>query len=47
VAAGGRVLTVVGTGADVPAARATAYAALAHVRLPGAHYRSDIAAAVT
>jgi phosphoribosylamine--glycine ligase len=47
VAAGGRVLTVVGTGADVPAARATAYAALAHVRLAGGHYRSDIAAAVT
>jgi phosphoribosylamine--glycine ligase len=47
VAAGGRVLTVVGTGADVPAARATAYAALAHVRLAGGHHRSDIAAAVT
>jgi phosphoribosylamine---glycine ligase len=46
VAAGGRVLTVVGTGADVAAARITAYAALAHLRLPGSHHRTDIAASV-
>ncbi|MGZ4596444.1 MAG: phosphoribosylglycinamide synthetase C domain-containing protein, partial [Actinomycetes bacterium] len=47
VAAGGRVLSVVGTGADVPAARTTAYAALAHVRLAGSHYRTDIASAAS
>jgi phosphoribosylamine---glycine ligase len=46
VSTGGRVLSVVGTGPDLPAARASAYAALAHVSLPGGHARSDIAAAV-
>jgi phosphoribosylamine--glycine ligase len=46
VAAGGRVLSVVGTGADIATARATAYAALAHLRLVGGHHRTDIAAAV-
>jgi phosphoribosylamine--glycine ligase len=46
VSTGGRVLSVVGTGPDLPAARASAYAALAHLSLPGGHARSDIAAAV-
>ena len=45
VSAGGRVLAVVGTGADLAAARDTAYAGLAHIRLPGGFSRSDIAAA--
>ncbi|WP_214109629.1 phosphoribosylamine--glycine ligase [Acrocarpospora catenulata] len=44
VANGGRVLNVVGTGADVAAARAAAYEAMARLRLRGGHYRSDIAA---
>ncbi len=44
VSTGGRVLSVVGTGADVPAARDAAYAALAGVRLEGAHHRTDIGA---
>jgi phosphoribosylamine--glycine ligase len=45
VAAGGRVLNVVGTGADLAAARAAAYAAAGLIRLPGGWYRQDIAAA--
>jgi len=44
VSAGGRVLSVVGTGADLAAARDAAYAATARVVLPGSHSRSDIAA---
>ncbi|MQA93378.1 MAG: phosphoribosylamine--glycine ligase [Streptosporangiales bacterium] len=44
VTSGGRVLNVVGTGADLEAARAAAYAAVARIRLRGAHHRSDIAA---
>ncbi len=44
VSAGGRVLSVVGTGADLSAAREDAYRRLAKVHLPGGHYRSDIAA---
>jgi phosphoribosylamine---glycine ligase len=43
VAAGGRVLTVVGTGSDLEAARGTAYAALARIGLDGGQYRTDIA----
>ncbi|MCO6010128.1 phosphoribosylamine--glycine ligase [Actinoallomurus purpureus] len=46
VSAGGRVLNVVGTGPDIAAARATAYAAAERIRLRGAHYRTDIAAKV-
>ncbi len=46
IAAGGRVLSVVGTGPDVPAARERAYDALARVRLTGGHHRGDIAAAI-
>ena len=44
VTAGGRVLAVTAVGADVGEARARAYAAVDHVRLDGAQYRSDIAA---
>ncbi|WP_127784212.1 phosphoribosylamine--glycine ligase [Rhodococcus sp. X156] len=44
VSAGGRVLSVVGTGADLAAAREDAYRRMAQVHLPGGHYRSDIAA---
>ena len=44
VSAGGRVLSVVGTGTDVEQARKTAYAALRQITLTGSHYRSDIAA---
>ncbi|MFC9789330.1 phosphoribosylamine--glycine ligase [Rhodococcus sp. NPDC127528] len=42
VSAGGRVLSVVGTGADLTAARADAYATLDAIRLPGGHFRTDI-----
>ncbi|MFI5715344.1 phosphoribosylamine--glycine ligase [Nocardia sp. NPDC051750] len=42
VSAGGRVLSVVGTGADLTAAREAAYDRLAGVKLTGGHYRSDI-----
>jgi phosphoribosylamine---glycine ligase len=42
VSSGGRVLSVVGTGADLVAARASAYAVLESIRLPGSHFRRDI-----
>jgi phosphoribosylamine--glycine ligase len=42
VSSGGRVLSVVGTGADLSAARAAAYGLMESVRLPGSHFRSDI-----
>lgn len=42
VSSGGRVLSVVGTGSDLAAARAEAYARLAPVRLAGSHHRTDI-----
>jgi phosphoribosylamine--glycine ligase len=45
VSAGGRVLSVVGTGADLAAARATAYAGVDRIALAGSHHRSDIARA--
>lgn len=45
VSAGGRVLTVVGLGDDLAAARERVYAAARCVEMPGAHYRSDIALA--
>jgi phosphoribosylamine--glycine ligase len=41
---GGRVLTIVGRGADHAAARERAYAAVAEVSLDGGGYRTDIAA---
>ncbi len=43
VSSGGRVLSVVGTGADLSTARAQAYDILRSIRLPGSHFRSDIA----
>ncbi len=46
VSAGGRVLSVVGTGPDLGAARAAAYEAVGHIHLDGSHHRTDIAAAV-
>ncbi|RZT83614.1 phosphoribosylamine--glycine ligase [Pseudonocardia sediminis] len=42
VSSGGRVLSVVGTGDDLAAARADAYARLEPVRLAGSHHRTDI-----
>lgn len=44
VSAGGRVLSVVGRGPDVEAARAAAYAGVDRIVLDGAHHRGDIAA---
>ncbi|OBJ60547.1 phosphoribosylamine--glycine ligase [Mycobacterium sp. 1423905.2] len=43
VSSGGRVLSVVGTGPDLAGARAHAYHILESIRLPGSHFRSDIA----
>jgi phosphoribosylamine--glycine ligase len=43
VSAGGRVLSVVGTGPDLAAARASAYKAVEQISLRGAHHRTDIA----
>ncbi len=45
VSSGGRVLSIVGTGADLVAAREEAYRIVSSVRLPGSHFRSDIALA--
>ncbi|MFP5370383.1 MAG: phosphoribosylamine--glycine ligase [Actinomycetes bacterium] len=45
VSAGGRVLSVTGTGADLAAARQQAYERVAGVRLAGGHWRTDIALA--
>lgn len=44
VSAGGRVLSVTATGADLGEARERAYTALDRVRLDGAQHRTDIAA---
>jgi phosphoribosylamine--glycine ligase len=44
VTAGGRVLTVVGQGPDLAAARARAYAGVARIAFAGMHYRTDIGA---
>ncbi|MER5184345.1 phosphoribosylamine--glycine ligase [Streptomyces sp. NPDC002896] len=44
VSAGGRVLSVTATGADLTQARERAYAALSRIRLEGAQHRTDIAA---
>jgi phosphoribosylamine--glycine ligase len=46
VSNGGRVLNVVGTGADVAAARAAAYDLAGTIEMRGGWYRSDIAARV-
>ena len=45
VSAGGRVLNAVGSGPDIAAARAAAYALAAEVQMRGGWYRGDIAAA--
>ena len=42
VSTGGRVLSVVGTGADLAAARDAAYQKVNAIRLPGGHFRTDI-----
>lgn len=42
VSSGGRVLSVVGVGDDLAAARDAAYARIGSIRLPGSHFRSDI-----
>jgi len=46
VSSGGRVLSVVGIGADIDAARAAAYAGVDRIGLRGSHHRRDIAAGV-
>ncbi len=43
VASGGRVLSVVGTGAELATARERAYSVVGRIDLPGGHHRSDIA----
>jgi phosphoribosylamine--glycine ligase len=43
VTSGGRVLAVTALGADVAAARESAYAAVAEVKIRGGHHRHDIA----
>jgi phosphoribosylamine--glycine ligase len=43
VSSGGRVLDVVGTGADLAEARNAAYRAVAAIRMRGGWYRTDIA----
>ncbi|CAN5794356.1 phosphoribosylamine--glycine ligase [soil metagenome] len=42
VSSGGRVLSVVGSGADLASARADAYSIIGSIRLPGSHFRTDI-----
>jgi phosphoribosylamine--glycine ligase len=44
VTAGGRVLSVVATGADLAIARERAYAAVGEIHIDGSHHRTDIAA---
>lgn len=43
VSAGGRVLTVIGTGNSLPEARSNAYNRMEDIHLPGGFFRSDIA----
>lgn len=45
VSSGGRVLSIVGTGADLAAARESAYGRLHQIRLDGGQFRTDIARA--
>jgi phosphoribosylamine--glycine ligase len=47
VSAGGRVLTVVGLGTDLVAARDAAYDGISLIELAGAHHRGDIALAAS
>jgi phosphoribosylamine--glycine ligase len=43
VSTGGRVLSVVGMGSDLDAARQDAYRRMENLHLPGSHHRTDIA----
>lgn len=43
LSAGGRVLSVTATGADLAQARERAYAGVAEIRLEGSQHRTDIA----
>jgi phosphoribosylamine--glycine ligase len=45
VSSGGRVLSVVGRGPDLAAARSAAYDILGSINLPGSHFRTDIGSA--
>jgi phosphoribosylamine---glycine ligase len=45
--AGGRVVNVVGSGADLPTARTRAYDAVSKLHWPGIHFRTDIAEETT
>ncbi len=45
ISSGGRVLSVVGTGPDLDAARAAAYRLISSIGLVGSHFRTDIALA--
>jgi phosphoribosylamine---glycine ligase len=45
VTTGGRALSVTAVGADLGAARQSAYQAAGLIEIPGAHYRTDIALA--
>jgi phosphoribosylamine---glycine ligase len=45
VSSGGRVLSVTAVGTDLMQARARAYTAVERIRLPGSHFRRDIAEA--
>ncbi|HEY5877720.1 MAG TPA: phosphoribosylamine--glycine ligase, partial [Nakamurella sp.] len=45
VSAGGRVLSVIGTGSDLAKARDNAYALVGSIHLRGSHHRTDIALA--
>lgn len=47
IANGGRVLSVVALGKDFKHARKHAYEAVAHIKLEGSHFRTDIAAKVS
>ncbi|WP_019135224.1 phosphoribosylamine--glycine ligase [Cellulomonas massiliensis] len=47
VSAGGRVLSVVGVGSDLAAARAAAYGGVGRIALAGSHHRGDIALAAS
>lgn len=47
LATGGRVMSIVATGATFSDARAHAYATLEHISLEGSHYRHDIALSVS
>ena len=46
VSTGGRVLSVVGVGPSIPAARAAAYSGVDRITLAGSQHRTDIAAAL-